>query len=461
MKRVVVVLFVACALFVGRSALCSERSGGHDWETLNRRACPAWWTDAKFGIFIFWGVYSVPAYAPTKSASVYDCYAEHYWRFLDRKKKKDFKDYHEKHFPGKSYRDLAAEFKAEDFDPDVWADVFQRSGAKYVVLASKHHDGYALWPSKYAANWNSSAIGPKRDLCGELTEAVRAKGMRMGFYYSLLEWFHPLYNDKDMTSFVDQVNFPQMRELVESYRPDVFYADGEWDYPWQTFRSTEFLAWLFNESPVAATVVVNDRWGKGMRGKCGDYWTTEYDLVEDANGDVGALSRHPWEECRGIGRSFGYNRFERAEDYASVADCIETLVDKVSNGGNLLLDVGPDAHGRIPPIMEDRLLAIGRWLKVNGEAIYGTQVWRHRPADMRKSHVYFTTKGNSLYVIATRWPQAPLRIDSLTGARAVSFLGSEAKVDWRESDGGTVITPPSVNPGMLPCDSAWVFKVEL
>lgn len=428
-----------------------------DWDSLNARECPGWWQDAKFGVFIFWGVYSVPAFAPTDAKSVYDCYAEHYARFLELAKKPAFREFHAKHYPGRTYRELAEDFTARDFDATRWADVFRRSGAKYVVLSAKHHDGYALWPTATAPGWNSGEVGPKRDLCGELSAAVKAAGLRMGFYYSLLEWFNPLYTD-DIATFVEKVNFPQMKELVTRYEPDIFYADGEWDHPWQTLRSPQFLAWLYNESSVRDHVVVNDRWGKKFRGHCGDYQTTEYD---DLGGGADALANHPWEECRGMGRSFGYNRFERAENYASVADLLETLVEKVARGGNLLLDVGPDANGQIPPIMEERLLEMGEWLKVNGEAIYATRSWKGRPKTMREDHLYFTRRPEALFAIATRWPQGPMSIRNPGKVTCVSLLGSAQPVEWRLEGDTVVIRPPTVNPGNAPCRHAWVFRLSL
>ena len=175
------------------------------------------------------------------------------------------------------------------------------NGAQYVVLTSKHHEGFALWPSRYSWNWNAVDVGPHRDVLGDLTAAVRRAGLRMGYYYSLYEWFNPQYHD-DLRGYIDGYMWPQLKELVTTYEPDVVWTDGEWDHPSDVWRSTDFLAWLYNESPVRDRVVVNDRWGKETRSKHGGFYTTEYALVHD-----GALSedaaRHKWEECRGIGGS--------------------------------------------------------------------------------------------------------------------------------------------------------------
>ena len=451
-RRSIARIVAVLALCVGASA----RAYDANWESLNSRPCPQWWKDAKFGIFIHWGVYSVPAFAPCGKDSVYDCYAEHYANPERWKDGSETVEYHKKHYPNKSYNDFAADFKAENFDPSAWADLFRRAGAKYVVLTSKHHDGFALWPSAQSPHFNAADVGPKRDLCGDLTEAVRAAGLRMGFYYSLLEWRHPLYNKDDIGKFVERVDLPQLRDLVVRYRPEIVWTDGEWDYPWQVWRGPEFLAWLYNESPVKDTVVANDRWGKGFRGKCGDHYTTEY---EDIAHDGKASDSHPWEECRGIGLSFGYNRFETTEHYLSNEACIETLCDKVSRGGNLLLNIGPTADGLIPVIMEERLLAIGKWLAVNGEAIYGTTAWEKHPKDMKKNRVYFTKKGGDLYAIAFGSAEK-IAVPDVGEVKSVSLLGGDRKVSWRRVGDAVEIDMPLFRQGAAPCDHALVFKIE-
>lgn len=426
-----------------------------DLVSLSDRPCPQWWKDAKFGIFVHWGVYSVPAFAPTSGDKFYSCYAEHYkGRLLSGDDA--FVKYHEKMFPGLSYDDLAARFTAENWKPDDWAELFRRAGAKYVVLTSKHHEGFPLWPSVDSPRWNSTVVGPKRDICGELTKAVKAAGLHMGLYYSLFEYKHPLCGEKATARFVEEVNIPQLKDIVTRYSPEIVWADGHWRIPKEVARSDEFLSWLYSESPVRETVVVNDRWWDGARGRSGDFYTTEY----DHSGEDGDEKKdHPWEECRGIGRSFGYNRFERAENYLTDAQCIETLCDKVSRGGNLLLNVGPDATGLIPPIMEERLLAIGRWLAANGEAIYGTTAWKGRPKDMKKDRVYYTDKPDALYVIAFNWPQEALRVPGCGMVSKVSLLGSDVSVVFVQDGDDLVITPPTINPGTVPCEHAWTFKL--
>ena len=430
-----------------------------NWESLDQRDTPQWWSDAKFGIFIHWGPYAVPAYAPVDEVEgVYEKYAEHYENRLQHNNKL-FTEYHHKTYGEHiTYRDFAPMFKAEHFDADKWADLFNRAGAKYVVLTSKHHDGFCLWPSQYSPRWNSMDIGANRDLAGELTEAVRDAGLRMGFYYSLLEWSHPLYKKETINEWVDTHMIPQMKELVNAYEPEIIFSDGEWDYPSETLKSVDFLAWLYNESAVKESVVVNDRWGSETRSKHGDYYTTEYDLVHDAEG-IGDKATHPWEESRGIGTSYGYNQFETTAHYFTSKQLIGLLIDKVSNGGNLLLNVGPMANGLIPVIMEQRLLDMGRWLEVNGEAIYGTKAWLERPSE-GDSHVYYTRKGNDLYVICTEWPEQPIQVPGVRKPQATTaLLGADVSVKTSMSGNKLTITPPAITPATMPCEHAWVFKL--
>ena len=340
-----------------------------NWESLDSRPAPDWYLDAKFGIFIHWGVYSEPSFS-----SVED-YAEWYWFSLRNTPGPDTseraanrhratKAFHDRVY-GKdfSYEQFAPMFKAELFDPDEWARIFKDAGARYVVLTSKHHDGFTLFSSEEADRhwgrpWSSVNIGPKRDLLGDLGDSVRDAGLEMGFYYSLYEWFNPLWL-ADRELFVDKHLIPQFKDVVTRYKPSIIFSDGEWDMPAEDWKSEELLAWLYNESPVKDRVIVNDRWGKGARHHHGGYYTTEYGAgMPDAS--------HPWEENRGMGFSYGYNRNEPLSNYRTGKELVWMLADLVARGGNLLLNVGPTADGRIPEIMQQRLGELGAWLKVNG-----------------------------------------------------------------------------------------------
>ena len=430
-----------------------------NWESLDKRPTPEWWTDAKFGIFIHWGLYSVPAYAPVNEVEgVYEKYAEHYYNRLIEGNEL-FKKFHNKQYGDNfSYADFAPMFKAEYFNPAEWADLFKEAGAKYVVLTSKHHDGFCLWPSTQTPVWNSVVMGPHVDIIDTLSTAVRDAGLHFGLYYSLLEWANPLYSANTMDKWVYNHMIPQMKELVNNYKPEIIFSDGEWDYDSKTLRTEEFLQWLYNDSPVKNTVVVNDRWGKETRSKHGDYYTTEYDLVH-SNIGIGDKADHPWEESRGIGTSYGYNQFETTKHYLSSKQLITILIEKVSNGGNFLLNIGPDARGMIPVVMQERLLDMGKWLKVNGEAIYSSQPWRSKSKPEAKG-LYFTQKDNSLYVITTHWPKEPIVLSNLNKAGKVEMLGYSGKIKTTFSNGKLTITPPVLTVDELPAESAWVFKVS-
>jgi alpha-L-fucosidase len=446
------------------------------WDSLDKRPVPEWFLDAKFGIFIHWGVYSVPAWRKV-TEGLYASYAEWYYARVMFDKDQGGEAFHIRNY-GKDfeYRDFAPLFKAELYQPEKWAELFARSGAKYVVLTSKHHDGYCLWPTKspYKKGWNSGDVGPKRDLLGELTEAVRNKGLKMGLYYSIIEWestwthrtdsgyFIPEYlvNKYKIPEekYIDEFLIPQLKELVKTYQPAVIFGDaGEWDRTAEEWKTLDFLAWLYNNAPNKNEVVVNDRFGKDMPGKHGDYYSSEYQDTDS----VGA--QHPWEESRGVGGSYGYNRDEDIDDYRTSEELVHELIDIVSRGGNLLLNVGPTADGRIPVIMQQRLVDIGAWLEVNGESIFGTRIWNKSSVNREKNpSLYFTRKGRALYVICTKWPEKRLFIEGIetTALTRVTLLGQEREVDWTAVSDTIEFSAPPVTPADVPCLYAWVFKIE-
>ncbi|MCK5731277.1 MAG: alpha-L-fucosidase [Draconibacterium sp.] len=455
MKKIIIILFL---FFIVLSAFSQKYE--NNWESINSRPIPEWFTDAKFGIFIHWGIYAVPAWAPANAdIGVYAKYSEWYWWRIneDSKAGKIFRDYHNKMY-GEDflYQDFANKFKAEHWNPEQWANVFKKSGAKYIVLTSKHHEGFTLWPSEQSWNWNSVDIGPHRDLCGDLSKAVKDVGLRMGFYYSLYEWYNPLYHN-NLEKYVDDLMIPQMKDLVTSYEPDILWTDGEWDHTSEKWKSTEFLSWLYNESPVKEQICVNDRWGKETRGKLGGYFTTEYDLVHENEG-IGKTDR-PWEECRGIGTSFGYNQMENLGNYMSSDALIDMLIEKVATGGNLLLDIGPTADGRIPVIQQQRLLDIGAWLDINGEAIYETRQWKGSGMN-QQDNIFFTKKGADLYVHCTKFPATAIEIKGIKSNAKVSMLGVESEVGVKKSGNSFKIIVPNISPLNNPSEFAWVFKIE-
>jgi len=457
-----------------------------NWASLDQRPIPDWFRKAKFGIFIHWGTYSVPAYAPVRP----DGYSEWYWSNLmeaDRHSHKEVKAFHAKNYGSSfDYKDFASQFRAELFEPDHWAEVFRKSGARYVVLTSKHHEGFTLWPSAEADRswgrpWNAVSVGPKRDLLGDLSKSVRKAGLKMGIYYSLYEWYNPVWLQADKSRFVNEHLFPQFKDVVTRYKPSVIFSDGEWDLTDTQWRSPDLLAWLYNESPVKDEVVVNDRWGKNTRKvHRSTYFTSEYGSGMDAS--------VVWEENRGMGQSFGYNRMETVTDYKSGADLVLILADIVSRGGNLLLDIGPTADGRIPDLMEDRLRQLGAWLDRNGEAIFDAEAWtvpRQWSAGMRpdvreggyqtsydvseltkpqpdgKAHInaFFTRKANTLYAIVPRYvPQLTLQRVTLTETSTVTLLGSAKKLPWKRVGTDLSIDLSGLQPGDV-LDGAGVVKI--
>jgi alpha-L-fucosidase len=455
--RLLVLLLLA--LNIPSSQTIAQTTYSSDWTSLDARPVPQWFKDAKFGIFIHWGVYSVPAWAPVgKDYEVYSKYSEWYWNRLvtdSSKVGKAFRAYHNNTYgPNFKYQDFAPQFKAELFNPEQWADVFKNAGAQYVVLTSKHHDGFTLWPSAASWNWNAVDVGPHRDLAGDLSNAVKAKGLHMGFYYSLYEWFNPLYKT-DINKYVSEHMMPQLKDLVVRYKPDIIWPDGEWEHPSETWKSTDFLAWLYNESPVKNSVVVNDRWGKETRSKHGGYYTTEYDIVHNEDASNKKFD-HPWEECRGIGGSFGYNRNESLGDYETSDAVIHMLIQKVARGGNLLLDIGPAADGTIPVIMQQRLADMGTWLKTNGEAIFGTTAGQ--PAT--GNGVFITQKNKDMYIMLTNKPDKPFTINLAHAPQKAILLGTDKKVNYSFRNGKCIIEPLNIYPNLPSGGYAWVVKLE-
>jgi len=469
-----------CILLLTATHFSFAQTYQPNWQSLDSRPVPQWFKDAKFGIFIHWGVYSVPGWS-TKGN-----YAEWYQQGLQTKDTARQK-FHKAKFGNRSYYDLANDFKAELFNPDAWAKLFEASGAKYIVLTSKHHDGFTLWPSKEADRdwgfkWNAVDVGPKRDLIDDLFKAVRKTSVHAGMYYSLYEWFNPLWL-KDKNKFVTEHTWPQMKDLINNYKPDVFWTDGDWDVPPETWKSQEFLAWLYNDSPVKDKIVVNDRWGSGVRFKHAGIYTPEYQPDLD-------FEDHYWEESRGMGYSYGYNREEDAWDYNSAQSLVLQLIDKVSRGGNFLLDIGPDAHGKIPPIMQERLLQIGEWMKINGEAIYNTTKWKEstqwsdgnrnykdRSGDMllkitidpepgyAVKEIFYTYNANtnSLYAIFPKYPDNKILVlknIKLPAGAKVNFLSTEKDLKWNEAGENTEIELPEYNPNSIKAPYAFVLKIN-
>jgi len=349
-------LFLILGLFIHVSAQKVEPT----WESIKARPYPEWFNDAKLGIFIHWGLYSVPAFTGKEG------YGEWYYRGLMLKDSARLAFQRKNYGEDFTYEDFDKLFKAELFQPEEWAELFKNSGAKYVLLVTKHHDGYCLWDCKYKPDFNSVVGGPKRNIVKDLTEAVRATGLKMGFYYSLAEWrnsIHTWYVDPpdSIGRYVKEYMIPQFKDLISTYKPSLVFTDGEWFNTAEQWHAKELISWYYNL--VGDEAIVNDRWGHGA-----DYG---FKTPEYSSGII--LTDRPWAECRGIGRSFALNRNEPLSNYLTSEELIRHFVKLVAAGGGMTLNVGPAADGQIPLLQQERLLDLGKWMELNGEAIYGSR----------------------------------------------------------------------------------------
>ncbi|XP_034560129.1 tissue alpha-L-fucosidase-like [Notolabrus celidotus] len=432
---------------------CSARYT-EDWTSLDARPLPPWFDEAKLGIFVHWGVFSVPGYGQ---------FSEWLWCWWKTKKHLDVVDFMRKNYPpGFKYADFAPQFRAEFFNPNDWADIFAASGARYVVFTSKHHEGFTNWPSPTSWNWNSMDVGPHRDLVGELAAAVRKRSLHWGLYHSFFEWFHPLYlADKasgyKTQDFVALKALPELVDLVMQYQPELIWSDGDWEAPDTYWNSTQFLAWLYNDSPVKDVVVVNDRWGKGCYCKHGGYYNCADRYTP------GRLPDHKWEKCQSIDkRSWGYRRNMKLSEVMDLPSIIKDMVYVVALGGNYLLNIGPMSDGMIAPVFEERLRGLGAWMKINGEAIYGTKPWRVQ-TESSTMKTWYTAKNSTVYAIIFGWPsKQPFQLTAPKTSEAtnVTLLDyPDALLKWAaltETGGIQVVLPAMpVAPG-----NAWTLKLE-
>ncbi|OXA54606.1 Alpha-L-fucosidase [Folsomia candida] len=423
-----------------------------DWASLDSRITPGWYDDAKIGIFIHWGVFSVPSFSSEvfweswKSAKILDLPILSFHEYLgncsscNEFMKRNYK-------PGFTYQEFASKFSAEFFRPTDWADLFERAGARYVILTSKHCDGYTLFPSKSSFGWNSLDVGPGRDLVLELGTTLRNQtSLRFGLYYCLYEPFHPLWmkdkaNQFKTDDFIEGKVLPNLREIVESYAPDILWTDGEWEASSQYWKSTQFLAWLFNESKVKEFVVINDRWGNETRGRHGGIWTGGDRL------NPGFVLPHKWENCMTLDKlSWGYRRNANLDDYLSPQELITTLVETVSCGGNLLVNVGPTKDGIIDIIQQERLLEMGEWLKINGPAIYGSAPWREAQNDTVTKGVWYTSNKETVFAFLTFWPGKTVQLGSVNynADLTIGMLGYGGKLLYEPSSPGIKVHLPKL-----------------
>lgn len=439
-------------------------------ESLRTHPVPKWFDEAKFGVFIHWGPYAVPAYhewyvawmspkagygflfgGPPFTATQGDLPDA---IFQSRIRKQAY-EYHLKNWgPNFAYDDFIPMFKAEKFDPAAWAKLFEEAGAKYVVLTAKHGDEFAMWPTRFTPR-NAKNMGPKRDIVGDLTTAVRARGMKMGLYHNTTYTFYDKrYPGRDWVDYMNNT----IKELVDLYQPSVIWGDvisgpikdsrGN-QLPADYWNAKEVLAYYYNHSKEPNEVVANDRWGLDPDGShLGDYLTPE-------RRNINEISGKKWELCDSLDHfSWGYNRNIPDGEYMTANNVIDYLVDVVSKNGNLLINIGPRADGTIPEVMANALRGAGDWLKINGEAIYGTKYWTAwKEGDFR-----FTHKGDTLYAIALEWPEEEtVTLHSVAGKpiSRVEMLGLPGTLKFKKTATGVTIDMPSKRP----CKYAYTFKL--
>ena len=430
---------------------------------------PAWFHDAKLGIFIHWGLYSVPGWAPT-TGPLHDVVASEGWQGWFRRNPyaewymnslrvpgSVTAEYHNEQFGDKTYASFANDFNANltNWDPSTWAKLFAEAGAKYVVLTTKHHDGFLLWPS-HTPNPFIADYHTTRDLVGDLSDAVRAQGLTMGLYYSGgLDWTfnpHVIADIADLFKAVpqsaDYVRYADAhwRELTERYRPACMWNDI--GYPVGSDIGALFADY-YNAVPEG---VINDRFtqagpdevakiSQGMLPKPAhaDYRTPEYAVFDTIQPDK-------WESCRGLGFSFGYNRNESVNDMLSPVELIRSFVDIVSKNGNLLINVGPRGDGSIPAEQAERLQALGAWLRTNGEAIYATRPWSRADAVTDGGMaVRFTCTSHTLYATIFGTPRGRIVIPAIPVAdqSVITLLGHDGALAWERVGDGVAITLPT------------------
>ena len=436
---------------------------------------PDWFHDAKLGIFIHLGLFSVPAFAITGTDLVNSMktgpeehfknnpYAEWYLNSLRIKGSPTYQYHNEVYGADFKYDDFVPIFnkEIEKWDPEKWADLFKKIGAKYVVFTTKHGDGFLLWHSKYPHPKKTNYTA-KRNVVGELTRAIKSRNLKMGFYYSSCwDWSFnetPVTNIKTFLTngpidpeYKKYVN-NHWRELIDDYGPSILWSDM--GYPPNT-NLNELFSYFYNK---ISDGVVNDRWiqtspffrkliefrptgsliswfGKRMlkKGKNIAFKPPHYDFLTPEYTQSKEISEEKWETCRGIGNSFGYNKFETENDYLSVDELIYMFVDIVSKNGNLLLNVGPMVDGTIPSLQLERLIGLGKWLEVNGEAIFETRPWFIAEGKtMSDLDLRYTQKEDTLYAILLNKPNTSITINSILVSEntTIHLLGYNDELKW-------------------------------
>jgi|HubBroStandDraft_1064217.scaffolds.fasta_scaffold30707_2 alpha-L-fucosidase len=466
-----------------------------DWESLQKYEVPDWYKDAKFGIFIHWGVYSVPAFG-----------SEWYPRDMYREDSEEHKHHLATYGPVDKfgYKDFVPMFKAEHFDPSAWARLFKEAGAKYVVPVAEHHDGYAMYDSGLS-DWTAAKMGPHRDVIGELARAVRTEGLHFGasshrvehnfflgvgrqissdindpkfaaFYGPAHNWLEarqgtPLANDFTFVSPAWTADWlARSSEIVEKYHPDIMYFDWWIGQPSVRADLTRFAAFYYNTSLKYGdhVGVINYK----------DFAIQEHSAVLDLErGQLGDIRPLYWQTDTSVSnKSWGYIQ---NDTFKTPQFVVQQLIDIVSKNGNLLLNIGPRSDGTIPEEVQSVLRDVGAWLKINGEAIYGTRPWKtygEGPTKVAAGSFHdtdtagytaedfrFTEKGSMLYAIELGWPAGGEAVIHSLGSNAantqkiasVVLLGSEAKLAFHQQPDALRIQLPPQPPGKY----AYAFRI--
>jgi alpha-L-fucosidase len=453
------------------------------WESLQHYQTPQWYLDAKFGIFIHWGVYSVPAFGN-----------EWYPRNMYVQGSREFEHHVQTYGPQSQfgYKDFVPLFRAEKFDPDHWAGLFRQAGAKFVVPVAEHHDGFAMYDSALT-NWCASKMGPKRDLIGELAEAVRKQWLVFGLSSHRAEhwWFFDggMAFDSDVRDprYADLYGPAQPRttqpheaylddwlartcELVDKYEPQLVWFDWWIEEPVFAPYLQKFAAYYYNRGA---------QWNRGVAINYKNQAFHETAAVYDIErGQLSDLRPIFWQTDTSISKnSWGY---VQEQDYKTAGSIIGDLVDIVSKNGALLLNIGPRPDGTIPEAEEQILLEIGQWLALNGEAIYGSRPWKvfgEGPTQVvsgsfsdtqrdtfTAQDIRFTTRGDVLYAILLGWPERGEAIVQSLGSQLrllnaeigkVEMLGVREPLPFSRTSRGLRVKLPQVKP----CEHAYVLKI--
>ena len=412
----------------------------------------AWWHEARFGMFVHWGLYAVPAgeWKGKKVKGIGE------W-IMNRGK-----------IPLAEYSELVKQFNPVKYNADEWVRIAKDAGMRYIVITSKHHDGFCLWDSKQT-EYDVAGTPYGKDLLKPLSEACRRHGVRLCFYHSIMDWRHPNYEPLPAWDKGREGHQPdydkytlymksQLKELVQGYGPlGVLWFDGEWEKSWTHDRD------LYNYvRTLQPDIVINNRVDKGRKGMqgmnkegafAGDFGTPEQEIP--ATGMPGVA----WESCMTMNRTWGYKKDDH--DWKSSRDLIRKLVDIASKGGNFLLNVGPTAEGLIPAPSVERLAAVGKWMKVNGEAIYGTSASPLGKVPFGR----VTAKPGVLYLHVFNWPaKGTLELAGLGNRIKRAYLLADKekplKASTVDASGGKGASCAIVLPAKMPDEDATVIAVD-